>query len=381
MGNIFNQFLSGFAGGLFGDNGRLKDYKHASRLYRDNYYGMAPKAGWLYFIEIGINPALNDKVLFQSIDQGWFQRSKGKLGLMVKTADLPKFSMGTEVLNQYNKKTVIQTKMTYSPVTFTFHDDMDNMITELWKNYYQYYYADSRYDGFHNVSKNNASNPLAYEPGNQNAWRAFAYGLNNGQTVPFFSFITVYLLNRRKYTAIKLINPILTEWSHAQLDQTNGQRLLDARMTVAYEAVYYDTYDTNRVTKTEPGFNTVHYDNTPSPLSVLGGRTKGIGGLLNGAADVLGVFDKDGPLTVGDIISIGIGTKNAVQGARDLTKQGVKQELYSIANSSFSNAASGGGGSALGQQIQGIVNTPVNLSLPKGNTQGNTTEATKGDLK
>jgi hypothetical protein len=148
MSNVFTQFLSGFADGIFGDKGYLKDYKHAARLYQDNYYGMAPKAGWSYFIELGLSPYLWDKTTFQSIDNTWYNRSKGKLGLLAKSADQPRFSIATETLNQYNKKTVVQNKITYNPVSITFHDDMDNIITDLWKNYYQYYFADSRYTGF-----------------------------------------------------------------------------------------------------------------------------------------------------------------------------------------------------------------------------------------
>jgi hypothetical protein len=338
MSNAFTQFLSGFAGGLFGNDGYLRDYKHAARLYQDNYYGMAPKAGWTYFVEIGLNPKLHDKTIFATIDDAWYKRSRGKLGLLAKTADLPRFTVATETLNQYNKKTVVQSKITYNPVSITFHDDMDNIITDLWKNYYQYYYADSRYTGFNSLSKTMAQTPEAYQPSSEYDNRAYAYGLNNGQTDPFFSYIKIFLLNRRKHSSVTLVNPIITEWAHSQLDQTNGNKLLDAKMTVAYEAVYYDTQN-SPVTKTEPGFNAIHYDNAPSPLSVYGGGGKGLSGLLNGSADILGVFDKEGPLSVGDILNVAIGTKNLVQNARTLTSAGIKQEAYSLVTSSLVRAA------------------------------------------
>lgn len=372
MSNIFNQFLSGFAGGLFGNQGYLKDYQHAARLYRDNYYGLSPKAGWSYFLEIGLNPKLHDKIVFPAIDESWYKRSRGKLGLLAKTVDLPRFSIATETLNQYNKKTVVQSKITYNPINITFHDDMDNIITDLWKNYYQYYYADSRYTGFNSLSRTGSSIPEAYKNLSEYSNRAYAYGLNNGQTEPFFSYITVFLLNRRRYSAITLINPIITEWAHAQLDQSNGTKLLDSRMTVSYEAVYYDTLN-RQVTKSQPGFNEVHYDNTPSPLSTFGNGRRGLGGLLNGASDVLGIFDKEGPLSVGDILNAAIGTKNVIQNARALTRTGVRQELYSITNSVFANAARGQ--NDLGRQITGVLNTPVNISLAKPVTSANETVA------
>ena len=55
---------------------------------------------------------------------------------------MPKFKITTDTVNQYNRKAVVQTKLTYEPITITFHDDMANATTDLWKNYYQYYYAD-----------------------------------------------------------------------------------------------------------------------------------------------------------------------------------------------------------------------------------------------
>jgi hypothetical protein len=190
--------------------------------------------------------------------------------------------------------------------------------------------------------------PEAYKDLSEYDNRAYAYGLNNGQTDPFFSYIKIFLLNRRRYSSVTLINPIITEWAHSQLDQTNGNKLLDAKMTVAYEAVYYDTKNTP-VSKTEPGFNSIHYDNAPSPLSVLGGGGKGISGLLNGSADILGVFNKEGPLSVGDWLNVAISTKNLAQNAKSLTKAGIKQEAYSLVTSSLIRGATNPASSTISQ--------------------------------
>jgi hypothetical protein len=359
MSNVFTQFLTGFAGGLFGDNGYLKDYKHAARLYQDNYYGMSPKAGWSYFVEMGLrNPYVFDQESVQSIDNTWYNRSKGKLGLLAKAVDQPRVSISTETVNQYNKKSVIQTRLNYQPVGITFHDDMDNMILDLWKNYYQYYFADSRYSGFSQLSSQTSSIPAAFKRNVHYDDRAYAYGLNNGQILPFFNYIKIFLLNRRKYSSITLINPIITEWAPAQLDQSNGARLLDAKITVAYEAIYYDTQN-KQISKTEPGFNENHYDNSPSPLRAAGRGTGGALGLISGADDVLGVFNKEGPLSVGDVLRAAIGTKNVIKNARSITKEGIKQEAYSVVNSVFANAANGQG--QTGQVISDALRSPVNV--------------------
>jgi hypothetical protein len=63
---------------------------------------------------------------------------------------------------------------------------------------------------------------------------------------------------------------------------------MEHTMTVAYEAVQYATGPVS--SGTVLGFNTIHYDHTPSPLTSLGGGTTSIlgpGGLVEGAGDVI----------------------------------------------------------------------------------------------
>jgi hypothetical protein len=374
---MFTQFLSDFAGGLFADSGYLRDYQHASRLYVDSSYGMAPKAGWSYFIEIGLNPDMSQgqKGPFKSLDEQWYAQTKGKLGLVAKSADLPRFTVGHETINQYNKKSVIQTKITYNPITITFHDDMGNMTTNLWKNYYQYYYSDSRYltrfGG--NARGRSVIIPSAFNMdsetlnGTGRSERTFNYGLNNEQTVPFFSFIRIFLLNKQKYSSVTLINPIITEWSHSQLDNTSGNKMLENKMTVAYEAVYYDTQQ-SRITKNEPGFNQdLPYDNTKSPLRA--GKGGGISGLLSGSGDLLdNVADGiENGFTVGSIINLAKDTKNLYKNYQDVKKVGFgnsfKQEAYSIASSTLSDAAKGRGAFEDNNPARNLINTPLNSNF------------------
>jgi len=363
MANILNNFLSDFAGGLFGDTGYLKDYKHAARLYQDNYYGMSPKAGWSYFVEIGLNPALPDKAQFPEVNADWYNRSKGKLGLLAKTVDLPRVSISNEVLNSYNKKTIVQNKVTYNPVSITFHDDMNNFISNLWSNYYQYYVADSRYTGTlsGSVYGRTLELPASYKPGAEWSDRAFAYGLNNGQDLPFLSFVRIFLLNRKQYTSISLINPKIVDYQPAQLDQNNGNKLMDSKFTFAYETVHYNNnHLANKVTKTKPGFNQEHYDNTPSPLSIYGKGKKGLLGMVEGSADIFETLSSP-ELSVGDIIKVAVGTKNLVQNAKQITGKSAASELKSILVGTIAGAAVGKG--AAGEYAKDVMRSPVDIKL------------------
>lgn len=324
-------------GALKGD-GYLRDATHASKLYVDNNYGMAPKSGWSYYVQFNLNPAMNegDKGPFKSLDPSWFNKNAGKVGLLAKTCDMPRFSIATETLNQYNRKTIVQSKITYQPITITLHDDNDNVSTNMWKNYYQYYFADSRYDqGSGGQKKGETKTSKSVPPQFQNVKygpTAYPYGLNNQQTVPFFKSITIYLMNRKKFNSVTLINPIITEWQHSQLDNSQGTKTLDSRMTVAYETVFYDT-GANLITKSNPGFNKQHYDSRPSPLSIFGGGSKtllGAGGLMAGANEIFGRVTSDEPLGFADILQIGIGTKNLFENGKNLNKKSVASELMGV---------------------------------------------------
>ena len=119
MSNAFTNYLSstGYA--------NLRDYQHASRLYVDKNYAYSPKLGFLYYVVFNINP---DAI----IDQQWRNTGAMDVGLLVKKVDLPKFTIATETLNQYNRKTVVPTKLTYTPVGVEFHDD--NFLRNYLKN-------------------------------------------------------------------------------------------------------------------------------------------------------------------------------------------------------------------------------------------------------
>jgi len=319
MSNAFTNFLGNVASGVFDSGADLKDYQHADRLFVKDTFARAPKFGFLYYVIFDINPLAIE-------NNQWFQTGKPNVGLLVKKIDLPKFQISTETVNQYNRKTVIQTGIKYQPVSIEFHDDNSNITNNLWKNYYQYYYADSNYG-----SKNT---DLIPSYGNTKfGTKDYSYGLDNFQVDPFFKKIDVYVLHRHNYTKFTLVNPIITDWTHDSVESDQGQKILTNRMSVAYENVLYDTDLSNKIKKNAKpeGFASTYYDKTPSPLSVGGKGTNtlfGPGGIISGADSVLGAFtDAKTPL---DYLGAGLQAANLAKQASQLSKSGLRQEGYSI---------------------------------------------------
>jgi hypothetical protein len=227
----------------------LHDYQHAARLFTDGQFALAPKWKFSYHLAFGLNKAaLRDPSLGQV--------HNNEINMLVKSADLPNFEIKIETLNQYNRKKNIQYKQEYKPLNIVFHDDNIGVINNLWNNYYSYYYADPT----------SATKPGAY---NRTATRSFAYttgtyGLDNGSTTPFFTYIKMYQMARHEYVCYKLHNPIITAWNHNKVSYSTND-VHDNNMTIAYEAVSY-SYG-NVTAGTPEGFGLEHYDQTPSTLS------------------------------------------------------------------------------------------------------------------
>lgn len=51
--------------------------------------------------------------------------------LIAKTCELPRFSIDSQIVNVYNHKTIVQTKLNYEPITMTFYDQTNGTAESL----------------------------------------------------------------------------------------------------------------------------------------------------------------------------------------------------------------------------------------------------------
>jgi hypothetical protein len=315
MANAFTNFL----GQTLSSTTQLKDYRHAARLYVDDYFRLAPKQGFLYYVVFNINRNNNPIV------QEYLNKNGRELGLLVKTSDLPKFKMSTETMNQYNRKTIVQSKIDYQAVNITFHDDHNNTTTGLWKSYYNYYFADGKNTNGLSIPKSYTD--TKYKTLGTSVNESTNYGLNNKQTGPFFDSIEIYQLNRQQFTGFVLVNPIITDWTHDQMDQTQS-KMLENKMTVIYETVLYGT---GKVKKGSPkGFAELHYDNEQGPLSIFGGGNNsilGAGGIVPGIGEI---FGGSGDTSIFGLVRTARGATNLVKNAKNVTRASVLSEGFGL---------------------------------------------------
>ena len=266
MSNAFTNWLSTSNSGYRDGAPILKDYQHASRLFLDNDYAKSPKVAFLYFVSFNIN---KEAIL----NKEWENKHLQDFGLLVKKVDLPKFKISTETLNQYNRKTVVQTKLNYENVSIEFHDDNADIVNGFWVNYYKHYYLDSNYGGASNSGPSRNQSVPAFND-TKYGKNDYQYGRypSNTTNKNFLSSIDIYVLHQQQFTQITLVNPKITEWGHDSLNYSEGGKVLQNRMGIAYENVLYNQGQILAGNSPE-GFAAVYYDKTPSPLSIGGNST------------------------------------------------------------------------------------------------------------
>lgn len=241
----------------------LRDFQHAARAFVDGDFALAPRLKFQHHVVIST-----------------LGGSNAQLSAVIKSMDTPKFQVTTETANQYNKKNVIMTGITYQPVNIKFYDDNSGVARKVFESWYSYTFGDhgAAQAGLYGKS---LGPPLT------------SYGLENEPVVPFVNYIKIHTFAKRKWQGFTLVNPVIVNWSHDTFNWTDSNPA-EHTMTVAYDAVMYDSGSAGP--GSPPNFGSANYDQTPSPLkSGGGGRSPAAGvqsGVLNGKEQIFGSAER-----------------------------------------------------------------------------------------
>jgi len=355
MANYFTRFLNGVAEGVTNPKGQQSNWRHATRLFVDDTMRLAPRTKFLFYVRFEINKRAIKAPSFTN-------KHQEEVGLLVKSADLPKFNFDSVIKNQYNRKKIVYKQINYDPVNIALHDDSAGIVSAMWAIYYGYYVADR-------LQPNSAYEANHLRP-TKTPKDNFRYGLDNDITAPFFDSVTLYTMSRRRFIGYTLVNPRIKSWNHGAMDYSASE-FNDSQMTLEYEAVKYSA---GNVSYNNPkGFANLHYDSTPSPLTVAGGGVAtltGEGGVLDGLEQVFGdigsgkAFD-----SFGGFLGTAIKAVNTYKNVKGLSAAQLKYEAVNI----LSNPAN----------IAGAVSTVggvVGSVFPKSASTETSTSATQRNL-
>lgn len=251
----------------------MRDYQHANKIFVSNAYELAPKYSYLFHVAFDVNSVLSRLPNIEKI----------KLGMMVKSVSLPKYTIDAKTMNAYNRPNIVQSKIKYDPVQITFHDDGADVVRDFWYDYMSHYYRDSDYaPSFYQQN-------TRYDQQQSEHWGYLpAKYQSSGNVERILNFIKIYSLHQKRFTEYILINPIITSFQHGQHSYSETSGTMENTMSVNYETVLYN-YGTVKVGAEPDGFATLLYDKTPSPLTPAGGTTNSIlgpAGLLSSATGI-----------------------------------------------------------------------------------------------
>lgn len=263
------------ANGTITHTDKMFDRNHASRIFVANNYGLTPKYGWLFHVAFDINTEIsrvsNDDLL--------------RMGFVIKSASLPKFTVDTKTFNAYNRVDIVQTKVKYDTITIKFHDDNLDIIRNFWYDYYSFYYRDADWNEniYQAASKYNERQNQSW------GYAPRQYPASSPATQQYLSAIRIYSLHNKRFAEYTIINPIITSFQHGEHAQGDEGGTLENTMTIQYQAVKYKYGDVSEDTVT--GFATLQYDTRPSPLGTTTSRDTEIHDLSEGASGLPGILN------------------------------------------------------------------------------------------
>ena len=301
------------ANGTITHTDKMFDRNHASRIFVANNYGLSPKYGWLFHVAFDINKEVsrvsNDDLL--------------RMGFVVKSAGLPKFTVDTKTFNAYNRVDIVQTKVKYDSLTIKFHDDNLDTIRNFWYDYYSFYYRDADWNEniYQAASKYNERQNQSW------GYAPRQYPASSPATQQYLSAIRIYSLHNKRFAEYTIINPIITSFQHGEHSQGGEAGTLENTMTIQYQAVKYQYGDVSEDTVT--GFATLQYDTRPSPLGTTAPRDTTVHDLSEGASGLPGLLNN----------------------FKNLKGSAILGGALSVASSSLVSSALNGGLSGLGGKI------------------------------
>jgi hypothetical protein len=148
----------------------------------------------------------------------------------IKTIDKPKLDLSLTELNQYNRKRFAYTKVEYSPLTIRMHDTVDNQPLTLWKDYFLYYFGDSRA-----LKSGSMGDPVTAPTFNDGT----GWGLRPvSNDIYFFNRLELYSIFGKRFTQVNYLNPKIASIDWEQYDSSSSDTD-EVTMSLRYEALEY----------------------------------------------------------------------------------------------------------------------------------------------
>ncbi len=121
----------------------LKPANRAAQLYvGGSGVQQAVRQQHQYVLVYNLYPIREDDFLDEKI--GYLKEFRDRLHFLCNTVDGPKFQIQQDVLNQYNRKRVVNRKIDYDPLTVRMYDTVDGLGIKFVRTLYEFEFANAR---------------------------------------------------------------------------------------------------------------------------------------------------------------------------------------------------------------------------------------------
>lgn len=215
----------------------LRDFRNAARLTPGVNPPRQKFEGYVNFI-------LNRELYATLYGDQSSNEFRTQISSLVRTADLPSVVFQTETKNAFNKKRIVNTGVTYNPVSMTVFDTVGNeWITTLMK-YFSYHFMDPRNQqktddrdiAAGNVREGGVENMnSSFGAKSENSqFNSNAAGYNLNSSAQFFERIDYVLYHGNKGVQYSIINPMMSEFKPGSIDYSSSD-VQEFTMTFDYE--------------------------------------------------------------------------------------------------------------------------------------------------
>ena len=187
-----------------------------------------PLLGFQYFVKINSNGNLADFV------KSYFPETSFESNFpLVKSITMPSIGVESEIFNEYNRKRISQTKLKFDPIDIVFHDVANGNTMKLWQMYYQYYFADGRFDKPKSAS-DAPVNPVDFDA------RNFGYDISRVEDLRYlYKSIEIFQLSGGYFNKVTLYNPKIVDFKHDTMSYEKND-LVEVSYTLDYEWAEYE---------------------------------------------------------------------------------------------------------------------------------------------
>lgn len=167
------------------------------------------------------------------------------VSLLVEGINRPSMNFNLNTLNQYNKKRLVQSGVSYSPVTVRLYDTVDQKVFSMFHDYFQYYYG----DGLANQNSwnydiitpeyfpVNNEKDFGFNPPSVNIATDNIFSSSNNY---FFERLEIYEFNHKKFNKYSLIHPKISSFTYDDNTYRDMGTPQMITLTFSYEGVVWE---------------------------------------------------------------------------------------------------------------------------------------------